>query len=376
VNRIAAIAGKELLHIIREPRTLIAVLLMPIFQLFLFSYALSFDVKNIPTAVVDQDLTATSRTFIDAFHNSGYFQVTQVLGSIRQVDGVFDRGEDRAVVVVLKGFGDRVAAGETGAAAVLIDGSEPNAAQLGQAYATGLTRAFSGVLTADALRTQGVDPAQLGGIRPAIRVWYNPEGRSALYLIPGLIVVLIMTVTVQQTANTLVREKESGTMEQIIAAPIRPIELMVGKLAPWVGLAAIDVVGITLIGLFLFGVPFRGDVALYALASVLFVAGCLGFGLVISARAQSTEVANLLAVILSLLPGFLLSDFVFPIRNMPVVLQWVTYLFPARYYMAINRTLFLKGPGLAVLWPQYVGLGVYAAVMLLGASLLYQRRVG
>jgi len=376
VNRILAIAGKELLHIVRDPRTLIAVLAMPILQLFLFSYALSFDVKNIPTAVLDQDLTQASRQFVDAFSESNYFTVTQRLSALSQADGVFDRGEDRAVVIVRKGFAERVAAGETGEAAVLIDGSEPNAAQLGQAYATGLSRAFAGRVTAQALLAQGIDPKQQGGIVAHVRVWYNPEGRSAFYLIPGLIVVLIMTVTVQQTANTLVREKENGTAEQLLVSPIRSIELMVGKLAPWVGLAAIDVVGITLIGLYLFGVPFRGDVALYALASLLFITGCLGFGLIVSARAESTEVANLLAAILSILPGFLLSDFIFPIRNMPVLIQFVTYLFPARYFMAINRTLFLKGPGLSVLWPQFAGLAVYAAVALLVASILYRRRVG
>jgi ABC-2 type transport system permease protein len=373
--RIGAVARKELLHIIRDPRTLIAILAMPILQLFLFSYALSFDVKNIPTAVLDQDVSQQSRQFVSAFEKSGYFTVTRRVSSLAEVDDVFDRGLDRAVVILKPGFGARLAAGETGEAAVLLDGSEPNSAQLGQGYATGLARAFGGKLTVSGAQTWGLDARRATSIRPLVRVWYNPEAQSAIYLIPGLVVVLIMFVTIQQTANTLVREKDAGTVEQLLVAPLRRAELMVGKLAPWVVLAAIDVVVITVVGVFLFGVPFRGDVWLYALASFLFIAGCLGFGLIISARATTIESANILATLLSILPGFLLSGFVFPIRNMPVALQFVTYLFPARYYMVINRTIFLKGGGLAVLWPQFVGLAVYALVTLTVASLMYQRRV-
>lgn len=376
MNRVLAIATKELLHIVRDPRTLLAVLALPLFELFLFAYALSFDVKHIPTAVVDQDRTAASRRFVDAFEQSGYFTVVQRLDSMRAIDAAFDRGTVRVAVIVRRGFAVDVAGGGTARAAVLIDGSEPNSAQLAQAYATGLTAAFAGRVDAEVLSQQGVRARDLGGIVPRVRVWYNPEARSAVYLIPGLVVVLIMAVTIQQTANTLVREKEQGTVEQLTASPLHAWELMVGKLAPWAGLAAVDVAGITLTGLYLFGVPFLGSVWLYVLASALFIAGCLGFGLIISARASSTEVANTLSALLSILPGFLLSGFVFPIRNMPAVLQYVTFLFPGRYYMLVNRTLFLKGNEPAVLVPQLTALAVYALVTLVVASALYRRRLG
>jgi ABC-2 type transport system permease protein len=370
-----AIAGKELLHIVRDPRTLLAVLALPLFELFLFAYALSFDVKHIPTAVVDLDRTPESRRFVDTFVQSGYFDVVQRFDAPKAVDAAFDSGSIRVAVIVGRGFGREQASSGSPAASVLIDGSEPNSAQLAQAYATGLTAAFGGGVDAEALARQGVQRRDLGGIVPAVRVWYNPDARSAIYLIPGLVVVLIMVVTVQQTANTLVREKEAGTVEQLTASPLRAWELMIGKLAPWAGLAALDVAAITLVGLTLFGVPFRGSVGLYILASALFVAGCLGFGLIISARAPSTEVANTLATLLSILPGFLLSGFVFPIRNMPVVLRFVTYLFPGRYFMLVNRTLFLKGTEMSVLVPQIASLAAYAAVTLVIASLLYRRRL-
>jgi ABC-2 type transport system permease protein len=373
--RIGAVARKELLHIIRDPRTLIAVVAMPILQLFLFSYALSFDVKNISTAVLDQDKSQQSREFVAAFEKSGYFTVTRRLSSLAEADDVFNRGLDRAVVMLGPGYGERIAAGEKAQVAVLLDGSEPNSAQLGQGYANGLVRTFGGKLTVSGVQMWGFDPRSATSIRPMVRVWYNPEAQSAIYLIPGLVVVLIMFVTIQQTANTLVREKDAGTFEQLLVAPLRRGELMVGKLAPYVVLAAIDVVSITAVGVWLFGVPFRGDVGLYALASLLFIAGCLGFGLIISARATTIESANILAVLLSILPGFMLSGFVFPIRNMPAALQYVTYLFPARYYMVVNRTVFLKGAGLVVLWPQFVGLTLYALATLTLASLMYQRRV-
>lgn len=376
MNRVLAVAGKEVIHILRDPRTLMAVLALPLFELFLFAYALSFDVKNIPTAVVDQDRTAESRRFVEAFQESGYFTVIRRLDAYSAVDSEFDASTIRVAVLIPQGFGSDVRASRTPAAAVLIDGSEPNSAQLAQAYSSGLTAAFAGQARAAALARQGILPKQVASIEPHVRVWYNPEAKSALYLIPGLVVVLIMAVTIQQTATTIVREKENGTVEQLTASPLRPWELMVGKLMPWAALAALDVAGITLVGVYLFGVPFRGSVGLYVLASALFIAGCLGFGLIISARASSTEVANTLAALLSILPGFLLSGFVFPIRNMPVVLQWVTYLFPARYFVLINRTLFLKGTALAVLVPQLAALAVYATLTLVIASALYSRRPG
>jgi ABC-2 type transport system permease protein len=373
MRRILAIARKEFLHIVRDKRTLIAVLAMPLLQLFLFAYAVSFDVKDIPTAVLDQDHSAYSRQYVSALQQSNYFKVTQNLGAMNAVDGVFARSEDVAVVILPPGFGDAITAGRPGPVQVLIDGAEPNSAQLGQAYASGLSRVFGAKIAISQAQAKGASTGG-GGLTGRVRVWYNAEGSSSAYLIPGLIVLLITITTVQQTANTLVREKEQGTYEQLVVSPIRRIELMVGKVLPWAVIAATQVVVITGIGLLVFQVPFRGSIVLFALSSVLFVICALGLGLVVSARASSIETANQLAMMISFLPAFMLSGFVFPLSSIPPILQGISYLFPARYFMVITRTIFLKGGGLDVLWPQVAALAVYGMAMLVISALLYRER--
>ena len=374
MRRIYAIARKEFIHIIRDPRTMIAVLIMPLLQLFLFSYAVSFDVKDLPTALLDQDHTATSRQYVDALKQSNYFVVNKNLTSVGEIDGVFDRNDSRVVVVISPGFGDSVSAGRAGAVQILVDGSEPNSAQLGQAYANSLSQIWGAKTAITRAEASGANPALAGGLSARTRIWYNPEAKSASYLVPGLIVLLLTVMTVQQTANTLVSEKEQGTYEQLVVSPIRRIELMIGKVMPWAVMAALNVITISAIGLLVFQIPFRGSVLLFALSSFLFVLCVLGLGLVISARSSSTEVANQLAMMISFLPAFMLSGFVFPLANIPPVLQGISYLFPARYMTVIARTVFLKGGGWDVLWPQIAALGVYAIVIITLSSLLYRER--
>ncbi len=374
MRRIYAIARKEFIHIVRDPRTMIAVLIMPLLQLFLFSYAVSFDVKDLPTALLDQDHTAISRQYVDALKQSNYFVVNQNLTSAREIDGIFYANAARVVVVIGPGFGDSVAAGRAGAVQILVDGSEPNSAQLGQAYANGLSQIWGAKTAISRAEASGYNTAQAGGLTARTRIWYNPEGKSASYLVPGLIVLLIAVMTVQQTANTLVSEKEQGTFEQLVVSPIKRIELMIGKVMPWAVMAALNVITVSAIGLLVFQIPFRGSVVLFALSSFLFVLCVLGLGLVISARASSTEVANQLAMIISFLPAFMLSGFVFPLANIPPVLQGISYLFPSRYMTVISRTVFLKGGGWDVLWPQIAALAVYAVAIITLSSLLYRER--
>jgi ABC-2 type transport system permease protein len=375
MRRILAIARKEFIHIRRDPRIVATVLIMPILQLLLFSYALSSDVTNIPIAVLNQDQTQASRQLINAFQQSNFFQITQTLSSMDQVDGVFNRGEDKLVLVIKPGFASALDAGQKGSVAVLIDGSDPNAAQRAQGYATGLTQVFNGKILADYAQVRGVNVASMGGIDIHGMTWYNPEGKQSNFLIPGLIVILIMGVSIQQTAIALVKEKDLGTMEQLVASPLTRLELMIGKVSPWAILAAIDILVISLFGVVVFQVPFRGSLGLFALASLLFVIGNLGLGLFISSLASSINVANQISALLSMLPGFMLSGFIFSIRNMPDWLQPFTYIFPARYYMTINRTLFLKGSGLDVLWPEIMSLAIYAVVTITLSALLFKKRV-
>lgn len=374
LRRIGAIARKEFIHIRRDPRIMISVLIMPTIQLLLFAYAISFDVTDVPTVVLDGDRTMASREYLASFEQSEFFRVVDHVDSTGAIDQAFDRSEARIAIMVRPGFGRALARGEKGQVAVLVDGSEPNSAQLGQTYAIALNETLGRDATFEYLERRAIDPSRAGGIQPYVRTWYNPERRSADFLVPGLMVVIIMIVTVQQTAVTLVKEKEQGTFEQIVVSPIRRGELMLGKVSPWVLLGLVDMLVVTLVAVFVFGVPLRGDVIALAVATFLFVLCSLGIGLLVSARSSSVEVANLVALLISFLPGFMLSGFAFPLQSVPRFLQFVSYLFPGRYMVVVARSVFLKGGGFDVLWPQIGALAIYAVVSLALASVLYSRR--
>ena len=374
LRRLLAISSKEYVHIRRDPRMLVTVLVMPIVQLLLFAYAISFDVDMVPTVLLDGDRTTASREYLSAYEQSDFFDVLGYVSSPDEIDDAMMRSQARIAIWVAPGFERALERGEAGDVSVLLDGSEPNSAQLGQTYALALNGQLGTEIAIDWIEAQGVDPDAMGGIDTHVRTWYNPERKSADFLIPGLMVVIIMIVTVQQTAVTLVKEREQGTWEQVVVSPIRRGELMVGKVLPWVVLAFIDMVAISLVAVFVFGVPLRGDLITLALGTFFFVLASLSIGLIVSARASSIEVANLTGILIGFLPGFMLSDFAFPLNSVPGFLRFASYLFPGRYMVTITRSVFLKGAGLEVLWPQIASLALYAAIGLTLASLAYARR--
>ena len=375
LGRIGAITRKEFIHIRRDPRIIISVLVLPVFQLLLFAYAISFDVRNIPTVVMDQDRTNASREFVSEFEQSEFFRVVGRVDTEAQIDRAFEANLARAAIVVAPGFEQDEMLWEKGPVQVLVDGSEPNSAQLGQTYAIALSQRLDREVLLTWADRQGVDLSGIGQAQPVTRTWYNPGRRSADFLIPGLMVVIIMIVTIQQTAVTLVKERDQGTLEQLIVSPIRRGELMIGKVLPWVILGFLDMVVITAVALGVFRIPLRGPLLLLAVATFLFVLCCLGIGLLISSRASSPEVANFLALMVSFLPGFMLSGFAFPLNSVPKVLQWISYAFPGRYMVTISRGVFLKGAGLAVLWPQIAALTAYALIAITISSVAYSRRL-
>jgi ABC-2 type transport system permease protein len=374
MRRIWAIARKEFIHIIRDPRLLMVILAMPLLQLFLYSYALSFDVKNLPTATLDLDHTTQSRQYLDALQQSNYFTVTQQLGSYSEVDKAFESNSDKVVVVVGSEFGNSLTAGRPGNVQILVDGSDANSAQLAQGYSAALSRVYGSKVVVSQVEAKGFSTASLPSLSANTRVWYNPEGRSAAYYVPGLIVVLVTMVLVLQTANTLVKEKDAGTYEQLIVSPIRKIELMIGKIAPWALIGVLQIIMISTIGIVVFQIPFRGSVLLLAASSLLYVTCALGMGLIISARASSVDSANQMAGLIAFLPTFMLSGFVFPLSSMPWALQAISYCFPGRYFMVITRTIFLKGGGMNVLWPQMLALTIFAVSIITLASVMYRER--
>jgi len=373
-KRVMAIARKEFIHITRDWRMIVAVLVLPLLQLLLFAYAISFDVRNVPSVTLDLDKTAASRSYLDSYSKSGFFAVHGSVSDFAGIDGAFNRSEARVAIVVQRGFGDALAAGGTGSVSVLIDGSEPNSAQLGQTYAVALNQSLGRRALASWAEARGLGNLHVGTIEPRVQAWYNPERRSADFLIPGLMIVIIMIVTVQQTAVTLVKERENGTLEQLLESPLTHSELIVGKILPWALLGVVDTVLITAVSMGVFGIPLRGDVAVLAVGIGLFIVCALSLGLVISAVAPSLESANIAALLVSFLPGFMLSGMAFPLASIPMALQVVSYLFPARYMVEIARGVFLRGSSWGVLAPQVLSLAAYAFIALGIATVLNRRR--
>lgn len=374
LSRIGAVTAKEFIHLFRDPRTLAVVLALPVLQMLLFAYAISFDVKNVSTVIIDLDQTPASQAYVGTYASSDFFTVVGTASDLGAVDRVFDANQARIAVVVPPGFGRSLANGEQAQVAVYLDGSEPTAARVGQAFSTALNQVYGQQVIIEWADTQGLDVTTAGQLEPRVRTWYNPEKRSSDFLIPGLMVVIIMVVAVQQTAVSLVREREQGTDEQLAISPMRRWEMMLGKVAPWTLLAFFELALVTAVGIWFFDLPLRGNLVVLALGAALFVFCSLGLGLVISAVAPSLESANMLGLLLSILPAFILSGFAFPLGSIPVWLQVVSCLFPARFMVTISRGVFLKGAGVAELWPELAALGVYAVVVIAVSIVLTSRR--
>ncbi len=374
VVRIGAVARKELRHVSRDWRLLALVLIVPVLQLVLFAYAISFDVRHLATVVVDQDRTSHSRDFGQALGASDLFTIIQVIDDPTSIDALFRTGRARVVVVIPAGFGAALDGGLQANVGAYVDGSQTTIARVSSAQVQAFVASYGRPIAMEWADRAGLDTASIGLVQPSVRTWYNPELSSAVFLVPGLVVVIVMIVTVQQTAVSLVREKEIGSDEQMRLSPLTPGEMTLGKLLPWTGIAFVDMAMVTAVGGYGFGVPLRGSVWVLALGGALFVACCLGLGLVISAIANSIEVANVVALMASFLPAFLLSGFAFPLEAMPQILQWLSWAFPARPMLILSRSVFLKGAGLTDVAPQLTVLAGYAAVVLLLAAVLSRRR--
>jgi len=375
--RIAALVRKEFTHLFRDPRSLALVLLLPVVELLLFAWAISFDVREVPTIIWDADGSAASRAYVQQYAAGGFFTVKGSADSYDDIDKAFERGQARVAVVVPAGFQRAQDAGLRADVQVLVDGGEPTSARMGEAYALALNQRYNATSFASwVARTPGasVDAPTTGVLEPRVRTWYNPDRLSSVFLIPGLVVVIIMIVTVQQTAVTIVRERDQHTAEQMLVSPLSHTELVVGKLLPWTVLAFVDMAIVVGLGMGLFELPMRGSWAVLAAGSVLFVFASLAIGLIISSVTPSPETANIAAIMVAFLPSFLLSGFAFPIASMPPVLQAVTYAFPAREMVTISRGVFLKGAGLADVWTELLQLTAYAVVAVGVAVRLYGRR--
>jgi ABC-2 type transport system permease protein len=371
-QRLRSIIRKEFIQALRDPRMRSMLFLPPLIQLLVFGYAVNLDVDTATIAWMDQDRSPQSRELRAAFEGSGHFTIGALPLDDHAMQYALDRGQVDGVIRVLPGFARDVTRGRANSVQILLDGTNSNTASLVSGYAAAVIATYSQEVSGDAQRARLVAGTTVSGgplsmpmprVVARTRVWYNPDLKSRNYFIPGVVVNIIALVTLSLTAMAIVREKEIGTMEQLMVTPIRPVELILGKTLPFVLVGYWDLVLVTSAALLLFHVPFNGNFFLLLFAAGMFLLTTLGAGLFISTISRTQQQA-MMATTLFFQPFFMLSGFSFPIRNMPEGVQWLTYLDPVRYFMEVVRGVFLQGAGFTTLWPQILALAVYGVIVL------------
>jgi len=373
-HRLRALIRKEFIQIARDPRTLYIILAIPVIQIFLLGYTATTDVRNVPLAVLDRSRGPAARRLLDAYRAADYFSLAYDVDSEPELRTLIDNGRARAGLIIPPDFEALTQSGETAEVAFILDGSDPNVASTSLAAATLIGQAFSTRLAIERLSPLGAASAGSSPIEVRARVWYNPDLESAFFMIPALIGMILQLLTSLLTATAIVRERERGTIEQLIVTPIRSGELVLAKIIPYTLIAFLNTLEILVIGTLWFGVPIRGGLGLLLLLSGLFLAGSLGVGLFVSTIAKTQQEAIML-VYFTMLPTIFLSGFFFPLAAMPPVLRAVSYAIPLRHYLIIIRSVLLKGVGASALTGEIVALAIFGAVMLGAAALRFRKRL-
>jgi ABC-2 type transport system permease protein len=365
---------KEFRQIRRDSRSLIFMIFLPAFLLLMFGFALNFDVKHIPLAIVDQDGSRTSRELAEKFRTTEYFDLQAQLDRTGDVDGLMAREKIKAALVIPKTFSEDLLAGRSPSVQFLIDGANAMSGTTAAGYAAAILQSYSQKVTLAAMERRGFGGLTLP-LNTEVRVWYNPELKSARFLLPGLMAFILMVILTTSTAFSIVREKERGTMEQINVSPLRPAALIIGKMIPYVLISLASAHLVLGLGWVLFGVAVKGNYFLLLLTMILFLICGVGQGILVSAITRTQQVAFLISILTTILPTFILSGFVFPVRNMPAVIQAITYLIPAKYFLVALRAIILKGAGLGAFWDQVLSLAGFG-VLTLALSVIMLRSGG
>lgn len=373
-RRIRAVARKEIIHIIRDWRSLVMGIAIPILLLILFGYALTLDVDQVPLVVWDQSGTQTSRDFVSRFQGSSYFDLRRFVRSYAEIEQAIDAGQALVALVIPVDFGMHVESGRAATVQGIVDGSDSNTATIVLGYLDTVARTYNQDLAIEqAQRTSGGTIRAPLDLRP--RVWFNADLESKNYIIPGLIAVIMMVIAAMLTSLTVAREWETGTMEQVISTPLKGPELILGKLLPYVGSGLFDVLVAVLMGEFLFRVPLRGGVALLFGMAAVFLVGALSLGILISVVTKAQLLASQLAVVVTFLPAFLLSGFMYDISNMPPIIQLITHVVPARYFVSLLKGIYLKGIGLDLLMLEAALLAVFGVLVFVAANLVFKKKM-
>jgi ABC-2 type transport system permease protein len=372
-SRLASIIRKEFIQIFRDKRTLALILVIPIMQLFLLGYAATNDVRNVPLAVFDQSNSAESRALLDSYRAADYFAIAYAAGSEAEIQTLIETGKARAALIIPPDYANRVKAGNAQVMFIL-DGSDPTVASTALSAAQLIGQNHATAILSEKIARSGMAIRLQPPVEVRTTVWYNPDLISAHFMIPGVIGMILYAITAILTASAVVRERERGTIEQLIVTPIRPWELVIGKILPYTVLALFDTVVVLLVGHWWFGVPIRSSLALILGVSGIFLLSGLGVGLLASTIAN-TQQESMLTVWMTLLPSIFLSGFFFPLEAMPQILQWISYAMPLRYYLSIIRVLLLKGVGLESILPDLIALTAFGLLIMSAAALRFRKRL-
>jgi ABC-2 type transport system permease protein len=369
--RIWQLVVKEFIQVLRDPRARFSLIVPPVIQMIVFGYAATFDVHNVATAILDRDHSQESRELISRFASSGYFQIAATLTDHAQIDDLIDRGRVTLAIQILPGFAEDMHKRKDASVQVILDGTNSNTALIALGYINQIAQQYQQDYQREYLsQIAPLGSAMIPQVRLQERPWFNKSLEDRMYFVPGTIGTLMMVMVMTLTAFAIVREHEIGTLEQIMVTPIRPIELILGKTIPYMVIALTELLIVSLVGVFWFGVPMRGSIPILLAGSVLFIAGVLGVGLFIS-TVSGTQQQAMVVSFFFIQPAVTLSGFGFPITSMPVVLQWLTLADPLRYYLVVLRGTFLKGISMDALWPQFVGMALFATVTLLASAMRF-----
>jgi ABC-2 type transport system permease protein len=374
LHRLLSLIRKEFIQIVRDPRTLAITFIMPVMQIFLLGYAATNDVRNVPLAVWDQDRSWASRQLLDAYRAADYFHLDYDVDSEDELRQLIDGGLARAGLIIPPDYATRIASGETAQVAMIVDGTDPTIASTALSAATMIGQTKATDLLVERAAGRGQSAVTQMPVEVRTQVWYNPDLLSSYYMIPALIGLILMFMTTLLTSTSIVRERERGTIEQLIVTPLRSVELVVGKLTPYVLIAMIDMAEILIAGVLMFGVPVNGSLPLLLLLSGLFLISTLGLGLFVSTLANTQQEAMLTSMFF-LLPAIFLSGFFFPLAGMPWYLQAFSHMIPLRYFLIITRGIMLKGVAIDVLRNEVIALAIFAVVIMGAAALRFRKRL-
>jgi ABC-2 type transport system permease protein len=373
-KRVRYLFVKELIQVLRDKRLRITLIFPPIFQLIVFGYAANLDVKHINTAVRDLDQSVESRELITRFGSSKYFDIISYPQTPKEIEALIKKGDVILSIEIPSDFSKKLKKGNTAIVQIILDGTESNTAMIALGYVGRILSEYSTTIMIKRLNRQGMVGFEEAGVELEQRIWFNPNAESRLFYVPGVIASIAFLIPIILTAQAIVREREIGTLEQIMVTPIRSWELMLGKTLPFAMIGLADAIMIALIGVFWFEVPLRGNPLILLLGNVLFLMSSVGIGLFISTISSTQQQAQI-STFFFMMPAFILSGFAFPLENMPEWLQTITYANPLRYFLIIIRGVFLKGNGLDILWSEMLALAILGGFMIILSSLRFQKRL-